>query len=263
MDTLQRQRRRLEAELALAKNRLAFAHALLSDQPIGSPLAELVERELLQSIAEDKVKTLAGHSDAVESVCAVGGMLASGSADNTVKLWDVGSGTYVWSVCEVGGMLASGSGDNTVKLWDVGSGTCVKTLAGHTGCVQSVCAVGGMPAGRPTTRLSSGTSARARASRHSQGTAMKFGPCASRHSQGTAVVFSPCARSAGCSPAGRCVKTLAGHTGCKSAGSLSAGKIAGIDYNVLKNDQVDLLITTFYGERNADGDVTKRGGEGC
>ena len=112
MDTLKRKAgggrrpevvdRRPEAMLALAKNRLAFAHALLSDQPVASPVAELVERELLQSIAEDKVKTLAGHTGSVNCVC------------------------------EVGGILASGSGDETVKLWDVGSGTCVKTLEGHT-----------------------------------------------------------------------------------------------------------------------------------
>ena len=95
-------------KLAMAKNRLAFAHALLSDQPIGSPVAELVECELLQSITEDKFKTLARHT------------------------------TGVNSVCEVGGMLASGSADKTVKLWDVGSGTCVKTLEGHTSYVLSV-----------------------------------------------------------------------------------------------------------------------------
>jgi len=47
-------------------------------------------------------------------------------------------------VCEVGGMLASGSSDKTVKLWDVGTGTCVKTLAGHRYAVYSVCEVGGM-----------------------------------------------------------------------------------------------------------------------
>ena len=75
----------------------------------------------------DKDRTLAGHTHYVQSVCEVGGMLASGSLDKTVKLWDVRSGTCVktlaghtyavYSVCEVGGMLASASWDNTVKLW--------------------------------------------------------------------------------------------------------------------------------------------------
>ena len=103
MDTLKRKAgggrrpevvdRRPEAMLALAKNRLAFAHALLSDQPVASPVAELVERELLQSIAEDKFKdrTLEGHTGNVSSVCEVGGMLASGSEDKTVKLWTLGA----------------------------------------------------------------------------------------------------------------------------------------------------------------------------
>ena len=62
---------------------------------------------------------------------ASGGTLASGSDDQTVKLWDVASGeclrtleghsNYVYSVAfdVSGGTLASGSDDRTVKLWDV------------------------------------------------------------------------------------------------------------------------------------------------
>jgi WD40 repeat protein len=51
-----------------------------------------------------------------------------------------GSG-LVSSVCfsPDGTLLASGSFDMTVKVWDVGSGECVKTLSGHRGRVLSVC----------------------------------------------------------------------------------------------------------------------------
>jgi WD40 repeat protein len=37
-----------------------------------------------------------------------------------------------------GRTLASGSDDNTVKLWDVGSGQLLRTLAGHTDEVEAV-----------------------------------------------------------------------------------------------------------------------------
>jgi WD40 repeat protein len=59
--------------------------------------------------------------------------LASGSEDNTVKLWSVesqkevttlqGHSEYVYSVVfsPDGKYLASGSDDNTVKLWSVES----------------------------------------------------------------------------------------------------------------------------------------------
>jgi len=73
-----------------------------------------------------------------------GRMLASGSMDNTVKLWDVASGrelkTLGGHTREVrslvfspdGKTLASGSSDGTIMLWDVATGIESKTLRGHT-----------------------------------------------------------------------------------------------------------------------------------
>ena len=37
-----------------------------------------------------------------------------------------------------GKQLATGSGDNTTKLWDLASGTCTASLQGHSGYVFSV-----------------------------------------------------------------------------------------------------------------------------
>ena len=38
-----------------------------------------------------------------------------------------------------GKQLASGSADNTVRLWDAETGACVRTLQGHGGWAMSVC----------------------------------------------------------------------------------------------------------------------------
>ena len=74
------------------------------------------------------------------------GTLASGSWDNTVKLWDVATGENIATLEEHeeqvrsvafspdGTLLASGSEDNTVKLWDVATRTNIATLGYYKDC---------------------------------------------------------------------------------------------------------------------------------
>ena len=79
-----------------------------------------------------------------------GTLLASGSSDGTVKLWDVETQTDVATleghadlVVSVafspnGMLLASGSGDGTVQLWNVNTHANIATLEGDTVPVTSV-----------------------------------------------------------------------------------------------------------------------------
>ena len=98
------------------------------------------------------VRTLEGHTGPVFSVSFSpdGQILASGSLDNTIKLWRVSDGSLIrtleghtfWvnsvSFSPDGQILASGSGDKTIKLWRVSDGSLIRTLEGHTFWVSSV-----------------------------------------------------------------------------------------------------------------------------
>jgi eukaryotic-like serine/threonine-protein kinase len=93
-----------------------------------------------------------GHTAPIRSVSLSEDerVLASGGADNTIKIWDVtvgkllqtlqGHSAPVWSVAlsRDGKTLISGSQDNTIKIWDVQTGTVRHTLTEHTDIVYSV-----------------------------------------------------------------------------------------------------------------------------
>ncbi|KAG8795187.1 POC1 centriolar protein A [Ceratobasidium sp. 428] len=95
-----------------------------------------------------------GHTDWVRSVAFSpdGAYIASGSDDNTIRIWDACSGKpvvqpltghtkHVNSVVYSpdGAYIASGSDDDTIRIWDARTGKLVgQPLIGHTNLVYSV-----------------------------------------------------------------------------------------------------------------------------
>ncbi|MDF5716402.1 MAG: serine/threonine protein kinase [Rhizonema sp. NSF051] len=112
----------------------------------------LLEKELKNRPQYTLLGTLSGHAWAVLTVAFSpdGKILATGSEDNTIKLWQVNTGKIIdtlpghsWSVVALafstdGEMLLSGSWDKTVKLWRVHTKKEIVTLSGHVDSVSAV-----------------------------------------------------------------------------------------------------------------------------
>ncbi|KAK3363905.1 hypothetical protein B0T25DRAFT_627877 [Lasiosphaeria hispida] len=98
------------------------------------------------------IQTLEGHGSSINSVTFSPNskLVASGSYDNTIKIWDAATGacmqtleghsSWVYSITfsPDSTLMASGSQDNTIKIWDAVTGICIETLIGHSGSVNSV-----------------------------------------------------------------------------------------------------------------------------
>ena len=97
-------------------------------------------------------KNVGTPANSVNSVALskLGTTLASGSADQIIKLWNTRNGKLLHTLkghsqpvnsvalSADGLILASGSDDQIIKLWNAQTGQFLHTLQGHTGTVSSV-----------------------------------------------------------------------------------------------------------------------------
>lgn len=93
-----------------------------------------------------------GHRSSVTVVAThpVFSLCASGSEDNTIRIWDHETGLYERTLKghtgyvsglafdNRGGVLASCSLDMSAKLWDMTTYTCTKTLRGHEHTISAI-----------------------------------------------------------------------------------------------------------------------------
>jgi predicted Zn finger-like uncharacterized protein len=146
-----------------------LAHAHL-EQGNWRPAAEHLEKIIQEGVRLDEVdaalavakerlvscgrclRLFEGHTDWVSSVSLSGdGRLGlSGSADGTLKLWEVSTGQCLrtfqghteWVTCvslsSCGDQALSGSADRTVRLWQTDTGECLWTLGKHARWVTGV-----------------------------------------------------------------------------------------------------------------------------
>ncbi|KAG8947601.1 hypothetical protein FRC03_000987 [Tulasnella sp. 419] len=96
--------------------------------------------------------TLTGHYDQVQAVAYSpnGRVIASGSDDKRVIIWDSRTGAQIHSLeghsekvlavafSPNGSLIASGSHDNSVRIWSSVTGILIHTLRGHSGAVTAV-----------------------------------------------------------------------------------------------------------------------------
>lgn len=107
---------------------------------------------LWQTATQQRIHTLDGHNYYITTLAfhPTQSILASGSLDATMKLWDVRTGQCLWAwqtpsavwgitFDATGSWLISSHSDQTIRLWDLTTHGCVRTLEGHQAPVRAVC----------------------------------------------------------------------------------------------------------------------------
>jgi WD40 repeat protein len=137
----------------LAPDRGAAIAGLLESAADTAPVPWLKPRRpTLAAPGGALIRILQGHRYGVEAVAftADGKRGLSGSNDDTLRLWDLETGTCLRvleghtdtvnavAMTADGRRALSGSDDQTLWLWDLDTGTCLRALKGHSGRVTAV-----------------------------------------------------------------------------------------------------------------------------
>lgn len=87
-------------------------------------------------------KVFKGHTNGVTCLQFDDQILATGSYDSTIKIWNIETGAKIQTLrghtCGLrclqfdGTKLISGSLDKTLRIWNLQTGACIRTLPGHT-----------------------------------------------------------------------------------------------------------------------------------
>ncbi|MCG5435389.1 nSTAND1 domain-containing NTPase [Micromonospora foliorum] len=118
-----------------------------------APITPLIERALMSALAFSHLRrVLSGHTDTVRSIAwsPDGRLIATGSRDNSIRVWDPDSGRTIAEFTGHDAMVeaiawapdsrrvASGSRDRTVKLWRVGADDPPPTLYGADDLIRGM-----------------------------------------------------------------------------------------------------------------------------
>ena len=105
-------------------------------------------------VTGERVTEQKGHTSDVFALAVSGLRLASGSSDNSVKVWAIGAGAawscertlahgdWVTALATWRDKVVSGSKDGSISVWALGTGTHDATLAGHDSWVEGLVAHG-------------------------------------------------------------------------------------------------------------------------
>ncbi|MEM7726847.1 MAG: WD40 repeat domain-containing protein [Cyanobacteria bacterium P01_A01_bin.45] len=121
-------------------------------RPSSTSAESLAKSDITQQQVDQIVLTLSGHDAPVEalSISPEGKILVSGSADNTVKVWNLHNGKLLRTlkdhkgrvtsvaIAPDGEILITGSDDSTIKIWNLKTGELISTLNQSEAVVTSI-----------------------------------------------------------------------------------------------------------------------------
>ena len=99
---------------------------------------------------KDSLTVLQGHHDTVRAIVVSNSRVISGSADNTLRVWDVYAGRNISILyghqgpvtaltALPDGCIVSGSEDKTLRVWDTQTGRIVATVYGDAAFYAVAC----------------------------------------------------------------------------------------------------------------------------